>query len=155
MFIIAEKSGDFSEGDARRFGFGIAVDTRRDGRESDGSEPFIGGDFQATPVAGRQQRGFALPSAMPDRTHSVYDAACPQEPRSCRHGLAGGQAALQGAGAEGAALRHYGGTSRAVNGPIHAAASKKPRIGRVDDSPAFEFRYIPGGDDETAFQEPA
>jgi len=155
MFIIAQKISDCVEGYARRFGLWIAVNTGRDGGEGDGIDALRGGKLQAAPVAGRENCGFALPSAMPDRTHRVDDAACPQGSRPCRHGLAGGQAALQSAGAEGAALRQYGWTSRAVNGPIHAAASQKPRIGSVDYDPAFEFRDVADGEDEAAIQESA
>src|ERR1035437_7504714 len=109
----------FADGDLRRFFRRVAVHPRADGREADGADGALVGQFQALAVAPGQQLRFAVAAIAIHRTHRVEYVLRRQVARARRHRAAGGASALPGA--DGGELAPDGGAAGGAGGVVARA----------------------------------
>jgi DNA polymerase IV len=125
--VLAQLLARRAERDIGRLADRVAVDARRDRRESHGSAAELRRDLERPPVAGRKQLGFALAAAVPDGTDRMDHIPGGELSRSRRLRIA------RLAAAQLTALGQDRRPACAMDGSVHAAAAEQRRVRGVHD----------------------
>ena len=134
--MVLQEGGDGFGGYPESLSLGIAVDAAGDERKGHGLTAVVRRQRQGAAVAGAQTLLLPVSAAVPDGAYGVDDVFRGQAVGAGDLRLPD-PAAAQGP-AFGQKLRSRG----TVDGPVHAAAPQKRRVGRVDDGVYGHFRDI-------------